>query len=143
MLVGIALLIVTFFWELKTKSPYAIFPRAIFGDVRGFTVVVGVVFLMGMLYYSTAVLWPEQVQVLYATEPIKIGAYSAASTLVAIPFAPLMGLFFQRYARHGRWIFTSWVALVTIICGCQAIVSKFSPRYYSLHFDSPNVLTTA
>jgi hypothetical protein len=132
MLVGIALLFVTFFWELKTKSPYALFPKVIMGDIRGFAVIVGVVFLMGMLYYSTAVIWPEQVQAMYATNPIKIGAYCSASTLVAGPFSPFLGLFFQRYARHGRWVFTSWVALVTIICACQAIVSKFTPIYSSL-----------
>jgi hypothetical protein len=83
---------------------------------------------MGMLYYSSAVLWPLQVQILYATDPIIIGAYSGASGMGSIFFGPLFGLVFQRYARHGRWVFTSWVALVTITCGCQAIVCKFESR---------------
>jgi len=81
---------------------------------------------MGMLYYSTAVLWPLQVQTLYATDPVIIGAYSGASTLVSIPFGPVFGWIFQRYARHGRWVCTSWVASVTIICGLQAVVTPHS-----------------
>lgn len=126
MLVGIGLLIVTFAYEYFNKSPYALFPREIFRDIRGFTLILGVVFLMGMLYYSTAVLWPLQVQVLYATDPIKIGAYSGAFTLAAMPFAPIFGMFFERYAKYGRWILSSWVAMVTLFGGCQAIVCMFN-----------------
>lgn len=129
MLIGFALLIVCGIYESRTSTKYPLFPRALFANIRGFTVILGAVFLCGMLFYSTAVLWPIQIQALYTTTPITIGLYSMAIGASGSLFSPIIGLAFERIG-HSRWFFTAVVAVLCLMCGLQAIVSK-----WSLHYD--------
>lgn len=65
-------------YEAKANIKYPCFPPQLFSDFRGFTVVLVGIFLYGILYYATAVIWPTQVGVLYSQKPMTIGWYSMA-----------------------------------------------------------------
>lgn len=93
--------------------------------IRGVTLVLIGTFLFGMLYYSTAVLWPQQVQVLYTQNLISVGWYGSALGMAAIPTSVLTGILFGRLG-HARIMFTVIIAVGTIGAGLMALVSPGS-----------------
>lgn len=122
--IGFVLLVILGFYEAYADLTYPIFPPVIFRQIRGFTVVTASVLLVGMIYYATAVLWAEQVSVLYATDPLKIGWYASASGMGALIFGPISGYIFK-YAGHARILVTISVGFLALCTGIQAIVSKY------------------
>jgi len=66
-------MIILGFYDAYRPQVFPLFPPVVFRNVRGVTVVLIGTFLFGMMYYSTAVLWPQQVQALYTTDLIKVG----------------------------------------------------------------------
>ncbi|KAK7204237.1 trichothecene efflux pump [Myxozyma melibiosi] len=125
MIIGLVLLIALGVWEAYTTCPYPLFPRVVLKKVRGFTVVIAVVFLVGMVYYSTAILWPQQVERLYTTDYVGIGLYSCTLSLSGAIFGPVSGYVFVKF-KHARILFTVLVTGVTICSGAQAVVSPTS-----------------
>jgi hypothetical protein len=121
--IGIALLVVCGFWEAYNTSPYALFPRNIMGDVRGFTVVLGVIVLVGMLYYSTPVLWPEQVQILYTTNLYTLGLYTMAFGLGGTVFGPPAG-WIVKNLPNTRNILVVFTLGTTLFSGLMAVVCR-------------------
>jgi len=83
------------------------------------------VFLVGMIYYATAVLWAEQATVLFTTDPLKVGWYASATGLGGMLFGPLAGFAFQRLG-HARIGITITVGLLALFTGVQAIVTPES-----------------
>lgn len=77
-LLGFAMLIVMGIYEVKADLKYPCFPPHMFANMRGFTIVLVGVFLYGILYYASAVIWPVQVAALYATNQKDIGWYTMA-----------------------------------------------------------------
>ncbi len=57
---GAALLVVLGFYEAYAPLQYPMLPTKFFKNIRGFTVLLVVCFVGGMLYYSMNVLWPRQ-----------------------------------------------------------------------------------
>jgi hypothetical protein len=88
-----------------------------------------------MLYYSSGVLWPIQIQVLYATKPITIGLYAIGLGLAGAMGAPIAG-FIMASADQARWQFTVFTALLTIVSGCQAIVGMSKLELHSPKVDN-------
>ncbi|KAI9743687.1 MAG: hypothetical protein M1818_003003 [Claussenomyces sp. TS43310] len=121
MLIGVAILALCGCWEAFTNNPYAVFPHGIMRNFRGFTIVIGVTFLVGMIYYSTLILWPEEIQVLFTTEPITIGLYSMAIGMGGLLGGLIAGVLFQRI-NHARWLLTGLITVFTACSGLQAIV---------------------
>ena len=108
--------------QVNADTPSPMFPKKMWKDIRGFTVIVITSFMIGMCYYSAAVLWPLQITRLYTIDDIKIGAWAGANGYPAV-FALLASslyFFFKRY----NVIFTLSTLLLTVAGGCQAIVSK-------------------
>lgn len=123
LIVGIFIIIVTGVWEAFTRNPYAIYPHKVMRNYRGFTIPLGVTFLVGMLYYSTLVLWPEEIQVLFTQDLITIGLYSMAFGLGGGLAAPLAGWVFKKFDQ-GRWILLFIIVTMTALSGAQALVRK-------------------
>lgn len=123
LIIGFVLLVILGFYEAYAPLTYPIFPPPIFKQVRGFTVVLGSVFLVGMIYYATAVLWAEQATVLYTTDPLKVGWYASAAGMGGLIAGPLAGFLFQR--GHARIMITIIVGIMALCTGLQAIVSKY------------------
>jgi len=125
LIVGFVLLVILGFYESYAKLTYPIFPPVIFKQVRGFTVVLISVFLVGMIYYATAVLWAEQATVLYTTDPLKVGWYASATGMGGMLFGPPAGYAFQKFG-HARIGITITVGLLALFTGVQAIVTPES-----------------
>jgi MFS family permease len=92
-------------------------------NYRGFLIVCGVSFLGGMLYYSTLILWPLQIETFYATDPVKVGLYSMAFSGGGMIGAFASASILER-VDQARWILTCICSLATVLCGAQAIVGR-------------------
>jgi len=75
-----------------------------------------------MLYYSTAVLWPQQVQALYTQNLLKIGWYASALGIAGIISSPIFGLLFT--FGHARLLYIIIIVIGTVASGCMAIVCE-------------------
>jgi hypothetical protein len=78
-----------------------------------------------MSFYATAVLWPTQVQVLYAQKLFDIGWYSGATGFGGLLLGPLIGYLIVKLL-HVRFQLWFYVFAVLLISGCQAIVTPSS-----------------
>jgi hypothetical protein len=123
--IGLLLVVAFAFWEAYSTQIFPLFPPVILRDVRGVSLVLIGTFLYGMLYYSTAVLWPQQIQALYSTNLITIGWYASILGMVGIITSPIFG--FLMIFGHARLLLIFIIALGTVAAGCMAIVCKF-PR---------------
>ncbi|KAI9735349.1 MAG: hypothetical protein M1818_006544 [Claussenomyces sp. TS43310] len=119
--IGLVLVICFGFWEAYYDQVFPFFPPAVLGDLRGVSFVLIGTFLYGMLYYSTAVLWPQQIQALYSTNLITVGWFASVLGMCGIVASPVFGYLFT--FGHARWLFTFIIALATVASGCMAIVS--------------------
>jgi MFS-type transporter involved in bile tolerance (Atg22 family) len=128
LVVGIVFLVFTGFYENYTHSPYNIFPHSVMKNYRGFSIVTGVGFLLGMLYYSTLILWPIQIQTFYSTNSTDIGLYGMSWGCGSLIGAAFMGFVVER-VNQARFLLTAVVLLMTVCIGSQAIVGKLHPRY--------------
>lgn len=113
------------FYEAYYPQVFPLFPPAVFRKLRGVTVVLVGTFFYGMLYYSTAILWPQQIQALYTTDLIKIGWYASALGIAGIISSPLFGFLMTRVSAQYLFIFI--ILNGTIASGCMAIVCKLTP----------------
>lgn len=123
--VGFALLIALGFYEAYAKLKYPIFPPEIFRNVRGFTVLQVATFLLGMLFYASAVIWPSQVQALYTQNNLDIGWYSSAGGFGGLAFSLFWG-WSQKKFGHSHIQLTLAIGALTLVSGAQAIVSSTS-----------------
>ncbi|EXJ66790.1 uncharacterized protein A1O5_09985 [Cladophialophora psammophila CBS 110553] len=121
---GLLLLIVCGIYEAHWNMVLPLFPPVVLGKIRGVTCVLVGTFLFGMLYYSTAVLWPQQVQALYTQDLLKIGWYASALGIAGILSSPLFGFLFT--FGHARILFIFIIVIGTVASGCMAIVSPSS-----------------
>lgn len=125
MLIGVFLIFLLFVYSYYTNLLYAAFPKEIFRNVRGVTVVLFGVFLYGMAYYGTALLWPQQVQTLYSQDPSTIGWYGAAIGCGSTTLTPAIAWIFRRFG-HSNIMLPVLLAILTTVCGACAIVSPTS-----------------
>jgi hypothetical protein len=123
LLIGDLLFVLLGIWENYASLAYPLFPKAVMGNIRGVTVMFGSIFLIGTLFYSSAVLWPQQVERLYSSNPITIGWYSCAIGIAAMVFSPFQGLV-MRATKQTQYLFTFVAFAAAVACGAQTIVSK-------------------
>lgn len=130
--VGIALLVACGIYEAYVDMVFPLFPPVVLRKIRGVTCVLIGIFLFGMLYYSTAVLWPQQVQGLYTQDLIKIGWYASSLGIAGIIASPIFGVLFT--LGHARILFFFIILLGTVASGCMAIVctSQYPPNPISI-----------
>ena len=76
--IGILLLLALGLYEAYADLEYPMLPPKFFKNIRGFTMLLVVCFVGGMLYYSMNVLWPRQSTLLFvpADRPIIAGVYA-------------------------------------------------------------------
>jgi len=123
--IGLLLIIALAFYEAFVPQVLPLFPGVVLRKIRGVTLVLIGTFLFGMLYYSTAVLWPQQVQVLYTQNLINVGWYGSALGMAGIPTSVITGYLFAKLG-HARIMFTVIIAVGTIGAGLMALVSPTS-----------------
>ena len=104
LVIGALLLVALGFYEAYAPLKYPMLPPKFFKNVRGFTVLLVVCFVGGMLYYSMNVLWPRQSGLLFvpAGDPIMAGVYANMVSFGTI-CAGLITIFFSSKVGHERW----------------------------------------
>lgn len=123
--IGVLLLVACGFYEAYCGMIFPLFPPVVFKQFRRVVCVLIGTFLYGMLYYSTAVLWPQQVHGLYTSNLIKIGWYSSALGIAGIISSPIFGAIFT--FGYARILFIFIIAVGTVASGCMAI-GEFFPH---------------
>jgi hypothetical protein len=92
-------------------------------NMRGFTFPLAITMLVvGMLYYSSLILFPLEIQVLFATTT-QIGLYSMALGLGGFAGSIAAGILFKM-VDQARWMLVAIVIIATLFSGLQALVSK-------------------
>lgn len=137
--IGIVLLIACGFYEAYYDMVFPLFPPVVLRKFRGVTCVLVGTFLFGMLYYSTAVLWPQQVQGLYTQNLLKIGWYASALGMAGIISSPIIGALFT--LGHARLLFIFIILLGTVASGSMAIVC--TSRYLLASSFIPEILISS
>ena len=104
LVVGVVLLVALVFYEVYADLKYPMLPTKYFKNVRGFTVLLVVCFVGGMLYYSMNVLWPRESGLLFvpADKPIIAGVYANMISFGTL-FAGLIVILFCSRVGHERW----------------------------------------
>ena len=124
LLVGVGILIACGIWEAYSRNPYAIFPHTVMRNMRGFTFPLAITMLVvGMLYYSSLILFPLEIQVLFATTTTQIGLYSMALGLGGFAGSIAAGILFKM-VDQARWMLVAIAVIATLFSGLQALVSK-------------------
>ncbi|OCL12154.1 MFS general substrate transporter [Glonium stellatum] len=113
-------------YVMRNRLSYALFPNTIFSQYRQYTVFLWPIFFCSLVFGTTVVIWPQQVQLLYTQDSVKAGWYVSAPSISAVLVAPVYGILLQRFARFSRWILTFLVFTLTLLAACQAIVSPTS-----------------
>ncbi|KAF2497325.1 MFS general substrate transporter [Lophium mytilinum] len=108
---------------MRKKLTFAMFPNTIFAQYRQFTTFLFPILFCALVFNTTAVVWPQQVHLLYTQDSIIAGWYVSAAPLAGIFFSPMYGLIFQKFARFSRWILTFLVFTLTLLSACQATLS--------------------
>ncbi|KAF7197032.1 Trichothecene efflux pump TRI12 [Pseudocercospora fuligena] len=121
--VGAGLLIALGFWEAYAKLKYPMLPSVLFKNVRGFTMVLVICFVGGMLYYSMNVLWPRQSGLLFvpSDQPIIAGVYANMVSFGTI-MAGLIVIFFCHKVGHERWQQVGFMAVQTALIGSLSTI---------------------
>jgi MFS family permease len=133
---GAVLLVAFGFYEAYWDQVLPLFPAVVMRKIRGVIFVNVGIFLFGMMYYSVAVLWPQQIQSLYTTDLLKIGWYASALGMTGIIASMATGYGMTRYG-HARLIFATIIAIGTVAAACMAI-SKFQVSEFYFNTEKPN-----
>lgn len=122
--IGLLLLIACGIYEAYWDMVFPLFPPIVLGKIRAVTCVLVGTFLYGMLYYSMAVLWPQQVHALYTQGLLKIGWYASTLGIAGITSSPIFGALFTM--GHARLLFIFIIVIGTVASGCMAICESRS-----------------
>ena len=119
-----------------------LFPWYLFKNFRGFSALIVLVFVAGMVFFAASALNAQTILYLHTADPIKIGLYSLPSGYVAHPFflhSPEMLIFLSHrvgqliggclipalvhYIKHVHYQLTFAVAMQTLFFGLAALIT--------------------
>ena len=101
--VGVILLICCFGYDwFIVSDEKAFFPLHLFRRFREFTVLLVVIFVAGMVYYSMSSLVPEATFYIFTNEPIQIGIISIPNGMGQLVGAIVMPAI-MHWTRHPKW----------------------------------------
>lgn len=123
LVIGAVLLVILGFYEVYAPLPYPMLPTRFFKNVRGFTMLLVVCFVGGMLYYSMNVLWPRESSLLFVPldKPIIAGVYANMVSFGTIT-AGLIVIFFSYKVGHERWQQVGFMVVQTALIGSLASI---------------------
>ncbi|CAK7202974.1 hypothetical protein SEUCBS139899_005701 [Sporothrix eucalyptigena] len=133
-IVGFACAVALSFWETMPFLKYPLLPPKLFRKVREFTMVIVLVFVGGMLYYSMNVLWPQQASIFFvrSDQLILRGLYSTIFSFGSFIGAIIMIVFCSRVGRE-KWQMFGFMVLQTAFIGAMASVG-YSDRARAIVF---------
>lgn len=121
--VGLCCYIALGFYETRSSLKYPLMQPRLFKDLRGFTMIIVVCFVGGMLYYSMNVLWPRMSQIFFvpATQPILRGVYATIFSYGTLLGGMIMVVICSR-VNHERWQLVTFMILQTALIASLASV---------------------
>ncbi|KAK7894811.1 hypothetical protein LTR67_005550 [Exophiala xenobiotica] len=130
LLLGALTVMVAFpLWEIYSSDDIAkLCPPKLFRNVRGFSLVLVVIFVSGMLLISLQVLWPQQVQRLFTTVSRTVGWYSLAYNMAATLGGTLAGVLFAKLKKTNWQFFTATVAQTIFISLIASVTQHTAAR---------------
>lgn len=122
---GVALAITFITWEvLNRRSALSFLPEALMRRVRRYDILLIILFLSSVTDVP-GIIWPQEVQILFTQNQIRMGLYDIARGLLGPIFAPLVGYIVQR--GYARWWLTFFAVALTIVGGAHATISACFP----------------
>lgn len=92
LLVGILLLILCFVYDFTlAKQPF--FPPGLFSQFREFTMLLVIVFVAGMIFYSMSGLLPQGTLYMFTNDPVEIGIIALPNGFAQLLFGAILTLF--------------------------------------------------
>jgi hypothetical protein len=91
-IIGFLTLVACFVYDY-TLAKQPLFPPVILNQVRDFTVLLVVVFVAGVVYYSMTALVPQASLYIFTDDPIEIGFYSLPAGISIVFFGGFLALF--------------------------------------------------
>jgi hypothetical protein len=117
--VGIAALIACFAYDFTyAKNPF--FPLRLFGRIREFTILLSLVFVSGMCFFSMSALLPQATLLMFSQDPVQIGLISLPGGLSSTVIAAILGAMVHKI-KHVRLQIIIAVALQTIFIGLYSV----------------------
>lgn len=92
MLVGATLLALCFVYDF-TLAKQPLFPLKLFSQIRDFTLLLVVVFVAGMVFYTMAALLPQGTLYMFTKDPIQIGITALPNGASQVLFGAVLTLF--------------------------------------------------
>ncbi|KEF55373.1 uncharacterized protein A1O9_08123 [Exophiala aquamarina CBS 119918] len=124
---GLSVFVAFPLWEAYSPDTITKFcPPRLIRDVRAVVVPIAVSFVSGMALISTGILWPQQVQRLFTTDPQTIGWYGLATNASATVGLIVIGQTFAT-VRRTRWQFIFVVVMMAIFLGLNATANQHTP----------------
>lgn len=117
------LLVVLILWEAYYPLKHPILPPKMFSESPQFCAITAVVFIGGMLYYSSNILWPRQASQLFAPadDPILRGVYSNIFAFGTIAASSII-LTLVAHLGWERWQMVAYLAIQTALIGSMSTV---------------------
>ena len=127
---GGILLIIFGFWEVYSHTPNPLIPMHYFKDVRGFSMLFIISAVSGTVYLASAIIWPSQVAVIYATSITDTHKKAWASTTIAfgiwggiVVLSPLIGL--------GKFVRFQLIAMMAVSVAFLGALISCNPGNFS------------
>jgi len=120
--VGIFGILVLMAWVVFNRLQFPFVPRSILSIRSGFWFTIAAFFFIGMVGSTTNGLFPTQVLILWAQDPMAHGLFVMSFGLATCLFAPVAGFLF--FPRHARWLLAGWTTLLLVVMSTQAIVGQ-------------------
>ncbi|KAL2758524.1 hypothetical protein ACRALDRAFT_1075086 [Sodiomyces alcalophilus JCM 7366] len=110
-------------WEAYYPLKHPILPPKMFSQSPQFCAITAVVFIGGMLYYSSNILWPRQASLLFAPadDPILRGVYSNIFAFGTIAASSIV-LTLVVHLGWERWQMVAYLAIQTALIGSMSTV---------------------
>ncbi|KAI9729356.1 MAG: hypothetical protein M1834_006879 [Cirrosporium novae-zelandiae] len=118
LVVGFIALVALIFYETCVTLPQPLIPMKLFRITNYNSITISAC-VGAMIYYSSAILWPQQIAVLYSTDNIEIGWLSCAPPAATVAGGVTAGVIFKRLG-HAKWQLIACCLLYTSFVGGMA-----------------------
>ncbi|KAK5222205.1 hypothetical protein LTR72_006462 [Exophiala xenobiotica] len=119
-IVGFVTLMACFAYDF-TLATRPLFPLPVFKQVREFTVLLGIVFVAGMIFYSMSALLPQGSLYTFTSNPWEIGYIALPNGVMQFVFGAVATAFMGKIKRLKAQMLVALV-IQTIFTGCLAAV---------------------
>ncbi|KIW90309.1 uncharacterized protein Z519_08953 [Cladophialophora bantiana CBS 173.52] len=117
---GFCCLVACFAYDF-TLAKRPLFPLVVFRKLRDFTMLLGIVFVAGMTFYSMMALLPQASLYIFTSDPIEIGYIALPNGIVQLLFGAVATSFMGKIKHLKAQILVSLV-IQTIFIACLAAV---------------------